>query len=522
MRTLAAAGLAAAACLSLALASCRSAPVAEPPPPPLRIVERSLPRGLDPALAAAGPERRLAGACLEGLTTLAADGSPAPGLAYFWQRSADGLAWTFSLRPARWSDGRALTAGQFVDSWLRLLDPAEGAGQSWRIERLVAGAAAYARARRDGLSAERCAELFRGIELRALDDATLWFRTPGPLSAVPVALAQPALAPWRAAAAGGQPPTIGPYRIAAWGAVVVLAADPAYWDAGHVGAERIELSAAVDRVAAFRSGAADWAPELDAAELGRSAGLAPLWEGGTTVNYWLFDCRHPALADYRLRRAIAALADPAALTALAGPLAEPTADPAGLSDATGAGDSFAAGLEWLRLSGHAGGRGLPTLRLLTGDGAVDRAQAEAAKRSLAAAGVKLRIISLPRAAYLVQRRLGNFELARGGWRADDADPAEGLAAFASGAAANDGGWRSAAFDGLLARADWLPLGPERDFALARAAALAAERAPAVAISRSRSADLVDVAAWSGWVPNRGGEHRLKWMKRLARPPAKPR
>jgi oligopeptide transport system substrate-binding protein len=38
--------------------------------------------------------------------------------------SEDGLTYTFALRPTQWSDGRPLTAHDFVWSWRRLLDPA--------------------------------------------------------------------------------------------------------------------------------------------------------------------------------------------------------------------------------------------------------------------------------------------------------------------------------------------------------------------------------------------------------------
>lgn len=43
--------------------------------------------------------------------------------------SEDGLVWTFKLNPnAKWSDGQAITADDWVYSWLRTLDPALGGG----------------------------------------------------------------------------------------------------------------------------------------------------------------------------------------------------------------------------------------------------------------------------------------------------------------------------------------------------------------------------------------------------------
>lgn len=61
----------------------------------------------------------------EGLLTAGPDGKPVPGAAESWTVSPDGLVYTFRIRDdARWSDGTDLTAGDFVFSWRRLVDPA--------------------------------------------------------------------------------------------------------------------------------------------------------------------------------------------------------------------------------------------------------------------------------------------------------------------------------------------------------------------------------------------------------------
>ncbi|MBI4551861.1 MAG: peptide ABC transporter substrate-binding protein [Candidatus Latescibacteria bacterium] len=52
-------------------------------------------------------------------------GEPKPGAAERYRSSPDGKTWTFSLRPgARWSDGRPVTAHDFVYSYRRMIDPA--------------------------------------------------------------------------------------------------------------------------------------------------------------------------------------------------------------------------------------------------------------------------------------------------------------------------------------------------------------------------------------------------------------
>lgn len=52
---------------------------------------------------------------------------PIPGAAERYERSDDGLKWTFYLRPgARWSDGRPVTAYDFVYTFRRNINPASG------------------------------------------------------------------------------------------------------------------------------------------------------------------------------------------------------------------------------------------------------------------------------------------------------------------------------------------------------------------------------------------------------------
>ncbi|MFC6277003.1 peptide ABC transporter substrate-binding protein [Psittacicella hinzii] len=56
-------------------------------------------------------------------------GNYIPWAAEKWETSSDGLTWTFYLRKnAKWTDGKPVTAKDFVYSWQRLTDPKTGAG----------------------------------------------------------------------------------------------------------------------------------------------------------------------------------------------------------------------------------------------------------------------------------------------------------------------------------------------------------------------------------------------------------
>ena len=85
------------------------------------------PSTLDPHLATTLWENNIIGDMFMGLMTEAADGTPMPGAAESFAASADGLTYTFRLREHSWSDGKPVTAEDFVYSLRRVLNPATAA-----------------------------------------------------------------------------------------------------------------------------------------------------------------------------------------------------------------------------------------------------------------------------------------------------------------------------------------------------------------------------------------------------------
>ena len=76
----------------------------------------------------------------DNLLRLDKDGKIAPSLAEKYEVSDDGLIWTFHLRDGlKWSDGSDLTAGDFVYSWQRMVDPEVAAPYAETVLGMVEG-----------------------------------------------------------------------------------------------------------------------------------------------------------------------------------------------------------------------------------------------------------------------------------------------------------------------------------------------------------------------------------------------
>lgn len=89
------------------------------------------PSSLDPHKISGDWENRIVGDLFEGLVTEDAQARPSPGMAERWDVSDDGLVYTFHLRDAKWSDGEAVTAHDFVFALRRLMNPETAAKYAW-------------------------------------------------------------------------------------------------------------------------------------------------------------------------------------------------------------------------------------------------------------------------------------------------------------------------------------------------------------------------------------------------------
>lgn len=274
---------------------------------------------LDPGLARGQPEHRVTLALFEGLTTYDPKTCDArPGTAERWEVSPDGLTYTFHLREASWSDGKKVTAPDFVYAWTRVLNPATPTDYSHLLY-FIKGAEAY-HGGKTGVDT---------VGIKAKDDRTLVVDLEHPLPFFPELCAFFVTAPARKdviekhGVEWTRPGNIvgnGPYRLASWkpGDSLVVEKSPSYWNAAKVRQPRIKFLPIQDRATAWRlyeEGKIDVVTTLPL-EIIADVVKRPDYRGSTylATYYYSFNTTDPALRDKRVRKALALAVDRSILT----------------------------------------------------------------------------------------------------------------------------------------------------------------------------------------------------------------
>ena len=90
-------------------------------------------QSLDPQVATDGTSFEVIADYTDGLMQMDADGAAVPAMAETYDISEDGKTYTFHLRDAKWSNGEAVTAADFVFGWQRAVDPATASEYSYML-----------------------------------------------------------------------------------------------------------------------------------------------------------------------------------------------------------------------------------------------------------------------------------------------------------------------------------------------------------------------------------------------------
>lgn len=344
----------------------------------LRISQRNEPGDLDPALAAIPDDYFVIRALSEGLLSPSSDGKGVVAAAAdHWTVSSDGLTYYFHIRKdARWSDGTAVTAGDFIASFRRALDPSTPAPKV-NLFFPVRGARRY----NEGKERD-----FSKVGFVEANPSLLQITLEQPL---PEFLSYVASGPWipvyiPCVSAHGKAWTRpenfvgnGPFVLVEWQPhkQIVVKRKAEYWDAQNVWLKEIRFigfdnGEAEER--AFRAGQLDVTMSVPPiklagyqAEDGSPLRKAPLQE----TRYLSFNTRKPPLDDARVRRALAAAIDRTAITNKVLQGGQPPATrfvPEGLAhsgNVQALEESVSQAKRDLAAAGYPEGRGFPVLEL---------------------------------------------------------------------------------------------------------------------------------------------------------------
>lgn len=440
----------------------------------------------------------------EGLYKLDKEGNVVLGQAASAETSDDGLTWTFTLRDdVNWSDGKAVTAADFVYGWQYL---------------------------------KECASDYSGLldmvqNAEAQDEKTLVVTLSYPCSYFPSLLAFPAAYPVRqdVVEANGESYATdpdkavynGPYAMTAWShqQELTMEARPEYYDADSITVGTLNWELMTDAstmMNSFKSGDVIYSasyPEQEGASLdGNGRQFAP---GYNTycIMFNVSESGPAALQDARVRKALSLAVDRERIINIREKKDElaVTYAPNGLKNEEGVefnstvtpwfnADDYAGNCEeakkLLAEAGYADGAGFPTMTyIVNGDNA--KAVAEAVlsdwKEVLGIDSITVEAVD----GFYAQRQDKNYDIAYYGWYMDYPDVSNILNTMLSGT--NDAGYANPAYDEAYnaAAATSDPAEQWKDYA--KCEEILAEDVPVVPILHEENSYLFDDAGYDGLV-----------------------
>ncbi len=487
------------------------------------------PQSLDPALTSGVPEARLTYSLFEGLVINDPKTSKGiPGIAESWTVSDDQKTYTFKLRDATFSDGTKITAQDFVDSWLRVLDPATAAPYAYIIGDSVEGAGAY----NAGTGSKD------DVKIKAIDEKTLEVTFVGPLPYAIDMLTHNAfvVTPSKTIAKFGsdwvKPENFvgsGPFVLKEWKPQdrIVVAKNPKYWDAKNVKLNTLTYLAIEDGNVAydkFKAGEIDWlgddtVPPSKIDEIK----LRPDYQvtAGSSVYYYIYNTTKAPFTDVRVRKALAMAVDRKAIVedVLKGgdiPTAGFVPEMGGFVTTKGNDFNLDEAKKLLAEAGYPNGKGFPKTTLIYNTNARHKVIAEFVQQQWKTnLGIDVTLQNLEWNTFLDSRqKTHDFQVTRAGWLADYLDPGNYLDMFKTNAGNNDGLYSNPKYDELLAKASTLPAGDERNKTLEEAENILITEDQAIApFFFYANKSLIDLSKWDGVYSNAMDIHPTKWISK---------
>lgn len=465
----------------------------------------SEPQSIDPALNSAVDGAIMLGHMFEGLMkwkdseveTPGSDGTCTnaeltEGQAESYEKvvNDDGtVTYTFKIRSdARWSDGKPVTAGDFVYSWQRLVTPETAADYNYMIDSVV-----------------NANEIMAGdmdpteLAVSAPDDSTFVVTLTSDLPYFLEVCAFPATFPVRQDVTTKEDGTPndqwtfdvasylsnGPYKLTAWNhnSEIVMEPNEQYYDVANLGPDKITFKLMDDQnamLSGFNSGELDFIEDVPQAELPDLIASGDLKIVDYIGTYYVcYQTQKAPFDDPRVRQAFTLAVDRTFIVdkvTQAGQVPANGFVPAGVYDAEGStGDDFRTvggayydiegdeeydydkncekARELLAEAGYPNGEGFPVVEYLYNTSDAHKAVAEALQNMWETElGVKVTLNNQEWAVFLQTRKDGNYSIARNGWIADYNDPMSFLDMWLTGGGNNDAQYANADYDAKIQEA----------------------------------------------------------------------
>lgn len=497
------------ATLALLLGGCGALSPAPRDPAILVRVAEDEAKGLDPQLISDLASLRIAADQFEGLTRFNADGRAEAGLASGWRVSADGLIWTFRLRPAlTFSDRTPITASTFASVFARLQAP---------------------------VTASPVRELFEAItSVRAVTPRDVMITLRHPFPSLDELMAHPAVAalPLHRDDWVSERPVVtsGAYQLTQWALSdhIRLSANPR-WHGGTPAIRTVEWRPVTDTLAALRlyqAGAADILGEVPSARLPQIKAKYPAelhiapYRGSY---YFAFNTRKTPFSDPRVRTALSLaverewIARKLIATGISPAWGVVPPGTTGLLDYRPDWSAWPRERRLLAARQLLSAAGYGPKRPLTFD---IRFNSDIDHRRISVAlaafwkplGVEARLLNSEASLHFASLRRADFELARSGWIGDISVPENFLAVHKSdGGAINYSGFNDKDYDAALGRALLISDARARASAMRAAERLLIDASPILPIYYYVSKALVSSRV-GGWRDNAANMHPSRTLQ----------
>lgn len=466
----------------------------------LNVCVASEPQTIDPALNSAVDGAIMTQHFFEGLMKWADSGKPVNdkgnmnfaelvnGQASSYQKVVhdDGtVTYTFKIRPdAKWSDGKAVTANDFVYSWRRLADPNTAADYCYMID-MVKGYAEVNSGEADPSTLAVSAPDASTFEVVLTYDCPYFLEICAFPAAFPVREDVVSAEPdtWTTSNGSKNYITNGPWKMAEWvhDSYIKMVPNEYHYDVANLGPDSITFRLMADSnamLAGFRSNDLQYINQVPVDETPSLIASGELDIVDYIGTYYVsYQTQAEPFDDWRVRKAFTLAIDSKYMVeqiTQSGQVPATGFVPAGVYDANPTGDDFrtVGGDYWeapltdeiyqknceearqlLADAGYPNGEGFPVVTYLYNTGDAHKAIGEALQQMWQKAlNVTVQLQNQEWNAFLETRKNGDFQVARNGWIADYNDPISFLDMWLTGGGNNDGQYSNPEYDAAIKEA----------------------------------------------------------------------